>query len=168
MNIRRLTANRNPRCDVRGFTLIELMIVVVIVAILAGIAFPSFMGSIRKSRRSEAFTALSNVQQAQERFRGNNATYASSLTAAPANVDPTLRGLGLTSTTPGGYYTIALSNVDPTSYEVTATAVSGTSQAADGDCAKLGVRLSGGNVQYASSTSSGTLSWGGTNRCWSR
>lgn len=168
MTIRRLQTIRSRRSDASGFTLIELMIVVVIVAILASIAFPSFMGSVRKSRRSEAFTALNNVQQAQERFRGNNAAYATSLTAAQVNADPALRGLGLSSTTPGGYYAIALDNVDPTSYEVTATAVSGTSQAVDGDCAKLGIRLSGGNIQYASSTAAGTLSWGGTNKCWSR
>ncbi|MBK7458565.1 MAG: prepilin-type N-terminal cleavage/methylation domain-containing protein [Betaproteobacteria bacterium] len=53
-----------------GFTLVELMIAVVIVALLASIALPSFMDSIRKSRRSEAFAALSAVQQAQERWRG--------------------------------------------------------------------------------------------------
>ncbi|MBL0296210.1 MAG: prepilin-type N-terminal cleavage/methylation domain-containing protein [Betaproteobacteria bacterium] len=59
-----------------GFTLVELMIAVVIVALLASIALPSFMDSIRKSRRSEAFAALSAVQQAQERWRGNHGSYA--------------------------------------------------------------------------------------------
>lgn len=149
----------------RGFTLIELMITVVIIAILAAVAFPSFMDSIRKSRRSEAFTALNNVQQAQERFRSNNNAYTTNLTASPTATTP---GLGLAATTPGGYYTISVNNAGPTSYDVSATAVSGTSQANDGTCSKLGVRLNGGNLEYASSTTSGTLSWSNSNPCWSR
>ena len=42
----------------RGFTLIELMIVVAIVAILAAIAYPAYTESVRKGRRAEARTAL--------------------------------------------------------------------------------------------------------------
>jgi type IV pilus assembly protein PilE len=49
-----------------GFTLIELMITVAIVAILAAVAYPSFMEQVRKSRRSDAITALNAVAQAQE------------------------------------------------------------------------------------------------------
>lgn len=152
----------------RGMTLIELLIVVAIIAILGSIAFPSFMDSVRKSRRSEAFTALNSVQQAQERFRGNNATYASSLTGSPTDSTPSARGLGLSTPTPSGYYAISLSSVTATGYEAVATAVSGTSQANDGDCAKLGVKLDGGNLQYAAAAGGGSLSWGGANRCWSR
>lgn len=148
-----------------GFTLIELMITIVIVGILASLAFPSFMGSIRKSRRSEAFTAMTAVQQAQERWRANNATYASDLTATP----PT--GLGLASTTPGNYYTISIvtdNTTVGTTYEVVATPVSGNSQVNDGSCAKLGVRMAGGNLTYGGTTASGSLSYAATNACWSR
>ena len=52
----------------RGFTLIELMIVVAIVAILAMVAFPSYMESMRKSRRAEAKTALLDLAARQERY----------------------------------------------------------------------------------------------------
>ena len=137
------------------------MITVVVVGLLAAVAFPSFLDSIRKGRRSEAFTALSAVQQAQERWRSNNASYATDLSsAAPA-------GLGLSATTPNGYYGVTLANVTATSYEVIATAVSGTSQANDGSCAKLGVQLSAGNLTYASS-SGGSLTYANTDKCWSR
>lgn len=145
-----------------GFTLIELMIAVAVVAILAAIAFPNFMDSVRKSRRSEAFSAISAVQQAQERWRASNPEYTSQLTASP----PT--GLGLASTTQSGYYTLSLSNVTATTYEVVATAVSGTTQASDGNCAKLGAQVTGGNVRYASSSIAGSLTYAPTDRCWAR
>lgn len=152
----------NCRPPARGFSLIELMIAVVIVAILASLAYPSFMGSIRKSRRAEAFAALTAVQQAQERWRANNSTYASNLTAAA----PT--GLGLPATTAGSLYGISLASADATTYEAIATAASGGTQVDDGNCAKLGVRMAGGNLTYGGTTSSGTLSYAATNPCWSR
>jgi type IV pilus assembly protein PilE len=52
----------------RGFTLVELMIVVAIVAILSMVAFPSYVESMRKSRRAEAKTALLDLAARQERY----------------------------------------------------------------------------------------------------
>jgi len=80
----------------RGFTLIELMIVVVIAAILLGLALPSFIDSVRKGRRSDAADAVVGVLQAQERWRGRNTTYSASLGS-----------LNLPSTSSGGYYSLA-------------------------------------------------------------
>ena len=62
----------------RGFTLVELMITMLIIGILAAIAIPAYNDSVRKSRRSDAMTALAAVQQAQERWRGSNASYSTS------------------------------------------------------------------------------------------
>ena len=157
-------ATRPIRPGQRGMTLIELMIAVVVVGILASIAYPSFMSSIRKSRRAEGISALNQVQQAQERYRANQTAYTSNLTAAPTATPP---GLGLPSSTPGGYYTIAIANANATSYEATATAVSGTSQANDGDCAKLGVKMTNATLEYGSS-SGGALTYAQSNRCWGR
>lgn len=144
----------------RAFTLIELMIALMVVAILAAVAYPSFLDSIRKSRRSEAFTALNAVQQGQERWRANNPNYANSLAAPPA-------GLGVTTPTPSGYYSLSLSDITANGYTITATGVSGKSQAQDADCVNLRVRVAAGNVNYGSA-GGGAFTEGSGNRCWSR
>lgn len=158
----RALAAVSPRRSDRGFTLVELMITVVVIGILASLAYPSFMGSLRKGRRAEAFTALTAVQQAQERWRANNSTYASDLSSTPP------AGLGLAATTAGGLYSISIGNTSATGYDAIATSVSGKGQEHDGSCAKLGVRMAGGNLSYGGVTASGTLSFATTNPCWNR
>jgi type IV pilus assembly protein PilE len=71
----------------QGFTLIELMIVVVIVAILAAIAYPSYRQSVMKSRRADCEGALMSLANAAERFFTVNNTYVG--TAGAGNV-PTI------------------------------------------------------------------------------
>src|SRR5688572_19724514 len=61
--------------SVRGFTLIELMIVIAVVAILAAIAIPVFTEQMRKSRRAEATRGLSDLQLRQEKWRNSHASY---------------------------------------------------------------------------------------------
>jgi type IV pilus assembly protein PilE len=150
---------------VAGFTLIELLIAIVVVAILAAVALPSYQDSVRKSRRSEAFAALTAVQQAQERWRSNRASYTTELTAAPADDPP---GLGLPATTSKGYYAISIDAASATGYTVTATGVDGTSQAADGNCRRLRVRVAGGNIFYGSASATGDFDESAGNRCWAR
>lgn len=141
-----------------GFTLMELMIAVVVAGVLASLAMPAFFDTVRKSRRSEAFAALMAAQQAQERWRANNASYASDLSAAPP------AGLGIAATTGGGLYTISLANTGATGYDAVATAVSGTTQADDTNCTKLAVRMNNGNLTYAGAS----LTYANTNVCWNR
>ncbi|MDV0439437.1 type IV pilin protein [Xanthomonas sacchari] len=59
----------------RGFTLIELMIVVAIVGVLAGIAFASYQSYVVKSRRSAASVCLQQGAQLIERYYTANMTY---------------------------------------------------------------------------------------------
>ena len=59
----------------RGFTLIELMVVVAIVAILAAVAFPSYNSHVMKSRRAAAATCLMERAQFMERYYTTNLTY---------------------------------------------------------------------------------------------
>ncbi|MFY7855810.1 MAG: type IV pilin protein [Rubrivivax sp.] len=149
----------------RGFSLIELMIALVVLGLLAGVALPSFLDAIRKSRRSDAIAAINTVMQAQERFRSNRAAFASSLTNGAAGDPP---GLGLSETSPSGYYTIILSSVNATGYEVTAAPSAGSSQSKDGTCARLQVKVEGGNIRYRSAGGAGDFSDDAGRRCWSR
>lgn len=135
----------------------ELMITIVVIGILGAVAFPSFMGSIRKGRRAEAYAALSNVQQAQERFRANNTSYAT-----------TLASLSVPNTSSTGLYAISLANAGVPGYEAIATANTGTSQAGDTQCGKLGVKMENGNLTYAGTGTAGTLTYAATSPCWSR
>jgi type IV pilus assembly protein PilE len=67
----RVRSSINQRGDsvrrMRGFTLIELMIVVAIVAILATIAYPSYIEHVRKTRRAQAMTDILQTTQNLER-----------------------------------------------------------------------------------------------------
>lgn len=64
----------------RGFTLMELMIVVAVIGILAAIALPSYWNSVMKSRRTTAQTALLDLASREERYYTANNAYTSDLT----------------------------------------------------------------------------------------
>jgi type IV pilus assembly protein PilE len=119
-----------------GFTLIELIIVIVIVGILASIALPSYQDSVRKARRSDAKAALLENANFMERFYTENNTYTLGGTA-----------LSITST---NYY-----DLDPTtsgaSYTLKATPTG--SQTSD-SCGNLSI------------TNTGLKSATGTGSCW--
>ena len=134
-------ANVSCRRAGAGFTLVEAVVALAIAAVLAAVAYPSYMAQLRKSRRADAVVALMQVEQAQERWRGSHRAYAAELAAAPP------QGLGLRAVSTDGYYTLALADAGAAGYVVTATAVAGRSQAADGACTALAVVVSRGNVQ---------------------
>ncbi|MGB0952591.1 MAG: type IV pilin protein [Planctomycetota bacterium] len=61
-----------------GFSLVELTIVVVILGVLATFAVPRFMSSVEKTKASEAFSYLSQIESAQGRYNAENGKYANS------------------------------------------------------------------------------------------
>ena len=63
----------------RGFTLIEMMITIGIIAILASIAYPSYIGNVKKSRRVEAQTALQQIATMEEQLFSETGSYTTDL-----------------------------------------------------------------------------------------
>ena len=133
----------------RGFTLIELMIVVAVIAILARIAMGSYQNSITKSRRSAAEACLLEEAQYVERYYTTKLTYVGVGTAWP-----TFQCASDIST----HYQFAVTQdaAKPREYSLTATPQN--SQATrDTKCAKLTVD------QMGRKTISGT---GTLSDCW--
>ncbi|MGA7537243.1 MAG: type IV pilin protein [Steroidobacteraceae bacterium] len=153
----RISAVRPRRHDrQRGFTLVELVIVMVVAAILTAIAIPMYMNQVRESRRTDARSALLDLAGREERYFATNNAYTSDSTQ-----------LGYTSagdTWPqtvgsSGYYQIAqptLAAGPPPSYSITATPL-GT-QVNDTACTSLTVTSTGAETSTPAGNAS--ICWG--------
>ena len=68
-----------PRSSVKGFTLIELMVVMTILALLLSLAVPRYFHSLDKARESTLRQDLDTMRDAIDKFHGDNGLYPSSL-----------------------------------------------------------------------------------------
>lgn len=105
----------------RGFTLIELVIVLSVIAILSAIAINSYRDYVLRSSRTEAMTALMELAQRQEEHFGNREFYADSLST-----------LNYPATTPSELYQLQIPASTTRSYTLRATAIN--SQLQDNTC----------------------------------
>jgi type IV pilus assembly protein PilE len=121
------------RIKAKGFTLIELMIVVAIVAILAAVALPSYRQHVVRAARVQAQAELLELASLQEKIFLNSNNYCASVTAAYNGT--AAGGLGRTSgQTNDGRYTLALDITTPSqTFVLTATPTSGGTQVGDGN-----------------------------------
>ena len=140
-----------------GFTLIEVMLVMLISGLLAAIALPAYQNQLIKGRRVDAINALSAVLQAQERWRSNRSSYAAALS-----------DLQLGSNSPAQLYSLSLSGLgNPASFStgfiVRAIPLSGSVQSRDSECAELSLSLQGGSISYSAKNSKSADS---SRQCW--
>lgn len=122
----------------RGFTLIELMIVVLVIAVLAGLALSAYTKQVRKSRRAEAKQALSELMLREEKWRSNNIAYGTCDEAlAPSTCVSLNSGLN--------YYTVALVAASNTATAYQFTATPKADQTKD-SCGTLSVSMNAGAI----------------------
>jgi type IV pilus assembly protein PilE len=152
------------RGPVRGFTLIELMIVVAIVALLATVAYPAYTDSIRKGRRAEARTALTDLLQQQERYLTQTGSYMTFTTGSSGANGTTHTGTNVTIP----FRTTSGENAANAAYRLSATQC-GVGIARN-ECVLLSAVPNASDPEVGTITlsSAGAKSCNGTNqaKCW--
>ncbi|MCI5223399.1 MAG: type II secretion system protein GspG [Candidatus Electrothrix sp. AR4] len=89
--------------DARGFTLIELMVVIVILGILAGMVVPRIMDRPEEARRTKAEVDMGIIGQSLKLYKLDNGKYPSSDQGLQALVEPPSTGLLAKNWREGGY-----------------------------------------------------------------
>src|ERR1019366_7440624 len=72
----------------KGFTLVELSVVIVIVGVLAAFGVPRFLKAVEKSKAAEAFAYLFAIRDSHERYQAAQGTYAIDLTQLDIQMPP--------------------------------------------------------------------------------
>lgn len=121
----------------RGFTLIEVMVVVAIVGILAGIAYPSYMDQVRKGNRAKAQAFLMDLAQRQQNYLIVRRRYAVSLQELGFDDGAGSVALGSELQQLTGAYNVigvdlGVSQGPPPSFDLALTPTTGSSQESDG------------------------------------
>jgi type IV pilus assembly protein PilE len=94
----------------KGFTLIELMIVVAIIGIIASIAFPSYTDYVRRARAVDATSTLADMRIRMEQYYQDNRMYTGGPCAAPAAASQE-------------FFTFACTDLTDDTYEITASGI---------------------------------------------
>ncbi|MEJ2114540.1 MAG: type IV pilin protein [Gammaproteobacteria bacterium] len=132
--------------NIHGFSLIELMVVVVIFGIIASIAYPAYQDQIRKTRRADAKAALMDAAARMERHYTQFGRYSA-----------TLANSGISTTSPENFYNITATVTNPNSQTFTLTAARANQQVGD-KCGNYSI-----NQAQAKTVADGSLS---AAQCW--
>jgi type IV pilus assembly protein PilE len=143
-----------------GFTLIELMVVVLVITILTMIAVPSYLSATLKSHRAEAKSILLDLAARQERFMATNGAYSQNATDMgysgtwPQNVGSNYYSISISNFTPAVAGTATAAAI-PAQYQFTATAING--QVKDTQCNTFTINQYGvqGSTNSAAAPSTG-------------
>ena len=98
----------------KGFTLVEIMIVVAIIALLAAIAIPSFMKSRSDSRQSACINNLRLIDHAKQQLATASQSMLDNVTPVWSDLTPYFKGSGTPFCRQGGTYTINAITSNPT------------------------------------------------------
>ncbi len=122
----------------RGLTLLELLVVLVLAGIVAALALPGYRQQMMRVHRTEAMTALLQLQAAEEKFYLRHNAYTANIAATP----PT--GLGLPTASASGKYQLSVAVAeDGQSFIATATPSPGGGQETDHDCLAFSIDARG-------------------------
>ncbi len=128
----------------KGFSLIELMVVVVIVAILANLALPAYSDYMMRGKIAEAFGTLASQRAKMEQHFLDNRTYLGACAVGSVAPLPT-----------GRYFAYSCPTLTATTFVVQATGKNGADA--------FTFTIDQANVQATTSASSG---WGTSATCW--
>ena len=129
----------------RGFTLLELMIVVAIVAIISAFAFPSYMEYVVNTKRTAATSALLQIADRQQQFFMDNKTYTADLTDLGLAANPLFLSDDGSSVAAGDddvVYLLTLANVTATTYTAIAAPMAGQLKR-DAECGTMTLNQAG-------------------------
>ena len=128
-----------------GFTLTEIMIVVVIIGVIGAIAFPAYTNYAREANRVDAHTALLMLANQQEKMFMANSAYTADMRQLIPNCATEVQcdNAGASWTSDKGLYLVTVPTATAAAFTLRAAAIAGTSQASDAACPTIELTSAG-------------------------